>query len=166
MAWWRAVAALVLLAPAALAQDRLAPALAAQEARAVAALGPGYVARAEDDRLVLTCPGCEGAPMVEIRVGRQEDGTEARLRSGYTSIASLDQQCRARNPTCRVECAEAGPALGWVSDYRSGAIAGNTLVLLNGGAMVLLRSIAASPELARGNVDRLRAEVVPALVGR
>jgi len=165
MTSWRIVMAMLLAAPAALAQDPAAGRLAAQQGRAAAALGAGYVARLEDDRLVLACPGCEGAPMVEIRLGRREDGTEARLRSGATTINALDQQCRGRNPTCRVQRADLGPAVGWVSAYRAGAVAGSTLVLLRDGAMVIARSVAASPELARGNLERLRAEVLPALAG-
>jgi hypothetical protein len=103
--------------------------------------------------------------MVEIRLGRQEDETEGRLRSGQMTIGVLDQQCRGRNPSCRVEGADLGAAVGWVSAYRAGAIAGSTLVLLRDGAMVIVRSIAGSPEIARGNVERLRATVLPALVG-
>jgi hypothetical protein len=164
MTMWRAIMAMLLFAPAAVAQG-LPPALAAQQAGAVAALGEGYVARAQEDRLVLACPACEGAPIIEIRLGRQEDGTEARLRSGQTTIGVLDQQCRGRNPTCTVQGADLGAAVGWVSAYRAGAIAGSTLVLLRDGAMVIVRSIAASPDVARGNIDRLRATVLPALVG-
>lgn len=159
---WRM--ALAVLAPApggAAAQD-----LAAVQPRAVAALGEGYMACIEDDRLILVCPACAGAPMVELRIRRQEDGTEARLRSGATTITVLEQQCRGRNPTCRVQRADLGPAVGWVSAYRAGAIAGSTLVLLRDGAMVIARSVAASPEVARGNIERLRAEVLPVLVGR
>lgn len=166
MRQWLAATALVFLAEGAAAQGRPVADLAAHEVRALAALGAGYIARAEPDRLILTCPGCEGAPMVEVRLGRQEDGTEGRVRSGATTITSLDQQCRARNPTCRVERADIGPAVGWISTYRAGEVAGTTLVLLRDGALVTVRSMASSPEVARRNVDRLRAEVVPALVGR
>jgi hypothetical protein len=160
MTMWRAMMAMLLFAPAAVAQD-LPPALAAQQAGAVAALGEGYIARAREDWLIIACASCEGTPMVEIRLGRQEDETEGRLRSGQMTIGVLDQQCRGRNPSCRVE----GADLGWVSAYRAGAIAGSTLVLLRDGAMVIVRSIAGSPEIARGNVERLRATVLPALVG-
>jgi hypothetical protein len=164
MTVWRAAMAIMLFAPAALAQD-LPPALLAQQAGAVAALGEGYVARAQDGRLVIACPSCEGAPMVEIRLGRQEDGTEGRLRSGQTTIGVLDQQCRGRNPSCRVEGADLGAAVGWVSAYRAGGIAGSTLVLLRDGAMVIVRSTAGSNDIARGNIEKLRATVLPALIG-
>ncbi|BDG73148.1 hypothetical protein [Roseomonas fluvialis] len=156
----------MILAVLALATGRAqAQDLVAMEPRAVAALGEGFIARTEGPLMTLTCPTCEGTPLVEIRVGRQEDGTEQRLRSGYTSIASLDQQCRARNPTCRVERADLGPAVGWVSAYQAGPLSGSTLVLLRQGALVLVRSVGGSPEVARGSVERLRAEVLPALVG-
>lgn len=154
------VAALALAAGRAQAQD-----LAAMEQRAVAALGAGFVARTDGAQMTLGCPTCAGAPMIEIRLGRQEDGTEDRLRSGQTTIISLDQQCRARNPSCRVERADLGPAVGWVSAYQAGAVHGSTLVLLRQGAMVLVRSIGGSPEVARGSIERLRTEVLPALVG-
>lgn len=160
MRWRMALAMVVLAGGAARAQD-----LAALRSRALAALGEGYAAQVEDQRMILACAACEGTPMVELRVGRQEDGTEARLRSGATTITVLDQQCRGRNPTCRVQRADLGPAVGWVSAYRAGAVAGSTLVLLRDGAMVIARSLAASPEVARDNIDRLRAEVLPALVG-
>jgi len=160
MRWWIILAALVPLADPVRAED-----LAAIEPRAVAALGAGFVARLDGPQLTLSCAACEGSPVVEIRVGRQEDGTEQRLRSGYTTITSLDQQCRARNPTCRVERADLGPAVGWVSAYQAGPLYGSTLVLLRQGALVLVRSVGGSAEVARGNVERLRAQVLPALVG-
>jgi hypothetical protein len=158
---------LAVLAPvlAAWAAPARAQDLAAIEPRALAALGAGYGARVDGALMTLTCPDCDGTPLVEIRVGRQEDGTEQRLRSGYTSITSLDQQCRARNPTCRVERADLGPAVGWVSAYQAGPLSGSTLVLLRQGALVLVRSVAGTPEVARGNVEKLRAQVLPALVG-
>ncbi len=160
MRWWVMLALAAVLAGRAEAQD-----LAAVEARAVAALGAGFVGRTEGPQMTLGCPTCAGTPMIEIRLGRQEDGTEQRLRSGYTTVASLDQQCRARNPSCRVERADLGPAVGWVSAYQAGAVHGSTLVLLRDGAMVLVRSIGGSPEVARGSIERLSAEVLPALVG-
>jgi len=163
---WIAAAAVLLTTSVAAAQDPAAPDLTALEARALAALGEGYIARAEPARLILTCPACAGAPMAEIRLGRQEDGTEGRLRSGATTIASLDQQCRARNPSCRVERANAGPAVGWLSSYRLGEIAGNTLVLLRDGDMVVIRAVSADQEVSRRSLDLLRAEVVPAILAR
>lgn len=160
MRWWMMLALAAVLAGRAEAQD-----LAAMESRAVAALGEGFIARTDGPQMTLGCPTCAGTPIVEIRLGRQDDGTEDRLRSGQTTITSLDQQCRARNPSCRVERADIGPAVGWVSAYQSGAVHGSTLVLLRQGAMVLVRSIGGSPGVARGSIERLRAEVLPSLVG-
>ena len=72
MRWGMALAIVLVSASGARAQD--GQALAALEPRAVAALGAGYAARVEDDRITLTCAGCDGTPIVELRVGRQEDG--------------------------------------------------------------------------------------------
>ena len=63
---------------------------------AVAALGPGYIFRAEPARVSLYCPDCIGSPMIDILLGTQVDGTEGRVRSGVTPIPELERQCRSR----------------------------------------------------------------------
>ena len=136
------------------------------EAAARDALGEGAISRAERGRLILACPGCDGAPTVDVQLGRQDDGTEARVRSGETTAARLEALCRARQPECRLERRDVGPAVGWMTSYRVGEGAGGTLILLRDGDLLLVRAIAASPDAVRRSIDLLVREVVPAIVGR
>jgi hypothetical protein len=156
----------VLAASAAVAQGFGTSTLEPLGERARAALGAEYIVRAEARRITLLCPGCAGAPMVDILLGRQTDGTEQRVRSGQTTVADLERLCQQRDPECRLERTDAGPAIGWTSRYRLGANAGSTLVLLRNGDMLTVRSLAATAELAHGNIARLMAAVVPGIVGR
>jgi hypothetical protein len=89
------------------------------------------------------------------------------MRSGQTTMADLERLCQAREPSCRVTRADMGPAVGWVTVYRTGdAFAGSTLVLIRGGNLMTVRSIAPTPETARENVQRLQRAVLPQIVGR
>lgn len=130
-----------------------------------AALGGGYLHRAAPDRVTLTCPDCAGAPMIDILIGRQTDGTEARVRSGETPIAQLERLCQAREPRCRLGPLAAAPAIGWLSTYPIGATAGATAILLREGDMLTIRSVAGTPEIARGNAERLVEEMRRVVVG-
>lgn len=133
--------------------------------RVRATLGAGYAVRAERQRLTLHCVSCPERPMLDILLGRQTDGTEARIRDGQTTIAQLEAVCQARAPSCRLERADIGPAVGWMSTYALGENGGATLVLLRDGDLLTLRSIAASTAAARRQVQTLMAEIVPELVG-
>jgi hypothetical protein len=133
--------------------------------KAQSALGPGYRAQlGNNKRLVLLCPDCEGLNMITIQLGRQTDGTEGRVRSGQTSIADLEKQCQAREPSCRIERADTRSAVGWLSTYRNGNIAGNTLVLLRNGDMLQVRSDGNTPAAARENLRRLQRTVIPDII--
>jgi len=135
--------------------------------RAQTALGPGFRAQVGNrQRVVLMCASCEGATMVTIQIGRQTDGTEDRLRSGQTTIADLERLCQANEPTCRIQRADAGHAVGWVSTFRGASVSGSTLVLLRSGDMLTVRSLAPTPEKARENVRRLQRGVLPQITGR
>jgi hypothetical protein len=135
--------------------------------RAQAALGPGFRAQVEDPkRVVLMCARCKGPTMVTIQIGRQTGGTEERVRAGQTSMADLERLCRANEPSCRIERADMGRAVGWVSRYRGEAVSGSTLVLLRDGDMLTVRSNAPTPEIARENVRRLQRAVLPQMVGQ
>jgi hypothetical protein len=129
------------------------------------ALGQGYRAQlGNNKRLVLLCPDCEGLNMITIQLGRQTDGTEERVRSGQTKIADLEQQCQAREPSCRIERADMGSAVGWLSTYRNGNIAGNTLILLRDGDMLQVRSDGNTPAAARENLRQLQRTVIPDII--
>lgn len=126
------------------------------------ALGAGFVSRAEPGRVTLTCPECAGAPMVDVLLGRQDDGTEARVRSGKTPVAALEALCRQRNPACHLTGLRVAPAVGWVSTYPMGGMAGSTAIILRDGDLLTIRSIAGDAPNARANTDKL----VQAVVGR
>lgn len=136
------------------------------ETSARTALGKDAISRAEPERLTLTCPTCAGAPMVDLLLGRQTDGTEERVRSGATTVAQLEAQCQAREPSCQMKRADVGRAVGWVSSYKVGGSAGGTLILIAGGDMLTARVMAADEAAVRGTISRLKAKVLPAIVGR
>lgn len=149
----------------ALAQGFLLDDLTTIEKQARAALGPDYVARAQPQRVTLLCVACPGRPAIDILLGRQTDGTEARVRAGQTTIAQLEAQCQARDPSCRLERADFGPAVGWLSSWRLGTMFVSTLVLLRDGDLLTVRSTASDPELARANMRRLMTDTVPQIAG-
>ena len=106
------------------------------------ALGAGFAHRAEGRRVTLTCPPCKGSPIVDVLLGRQADGTEARVRSGETSIAQLEALCRQRSSSCRLVALDVSPAVGWVSTYGMGSQFGSTAVVLRDGDLLTIRVIA------------------------
>ncbi|WP_342152858.1 hypothetical protein [Methylorubrum sp. SB2] len=154
-----------------LSQSAQAQGFAVQNLTAVAneakrALGDGYAARAEPQRLTLMCLGCPGGPMVDLLLGRQTDGTEERVRSGQTSIAQLEALCRAKSPDCRLSALGVAPAVGWISAYPIGRTAGATAILLRGGDRLTIRAVAENSEAATRQVESLVRAVAPRIVGR
>jgi hypothetical protein len=131
----------------------------------VAALGSGFIHRAEPSRLTLTCPECAGAPMIDVLLGRQTDGTEQRVRSGETSIASMEKLCQAKSPACRLSALDIAPAVGWISTYPMGSNAGYTAIILRDGDLLTIRSLASSAEIARDNAETVLKAVKPKLIG-
>ncbi|MCC7054612.1 MAG: hypothetical protein IT355_15180 [Gemmatimonadaceae bacterium] len=130
-----------------------------------AQLGAGYVARTEPARLTMLCAECAGAPMLDVRLGRQDDGTEGRVRAGTTTMADLEAVCRSRSPSCRIEAVRVAPAVGWMSSYRFGEQYAHTVIVLRDGDLLTIRSLAADSVVARRNADLLVARLVPAIVG-
>ncbi len=130
------------------------------------ALGPGFVSRAAPERLTLMCTTCEGAPLVDLLLGRQTDGTEERVRAGRTSMAQLEAICRERSPDCRVSGLPVAPAIGWATTYGVGSSAGATAVILRGGDLLTIRAFAGSREAAARQVEILARTVAPRIVGR
>ena len=161
------LATLLCLAPAAARAEGFALRdLTAVEAEARAALGEGFASRAEAARLTLTCPACTDAPMIDVLVGRQADGTEERVRSGQTTVARLEEICRSRNPECRLTGLSVAPAVGWLSAYRMGSLAGATAIVLRGGDLLTVRSLASDADTAGRNARRLVERLAPRVVGR
>jgi hypothetical protein len=160
---------LLLLAASMLQQraDRFAITdLTALRVQPVSLLGTGFIARADSARISFMCPSCTGAPILDVLLGRQDDGTEGRVRSGVTSFTTLDSLCRSRNPSCTVSGLNVPPAVGWISSYRFGPQSANTVVVMRGGDLLTIRSIAGDSAVARRNADRLVARLVPRVVGQ
>jgi hypothetical protein len=134
--------------------------------QAKSALGGAFAHRAEPQRVSLICPSCDGQPMIDLLLGRQTDGTEARVRSGETPISRMEDLCRARNDTCRLSALSVAPAVAWITSYSLGTTAGSTAVVLRDGDLLTIRSIASDPAVARRNTETLVRAVVPTIVGR
>lgn len=131
-----------------------------------AALGSGFDHRVETKRMILTCPTCPGAPMIDVQLGRQTDGTEGRLRSGQTSIGDMERLCQQRSAACRLAALDVAPAVGWITAYPIGSTSGSTAVILRGGDMLTVRSLASDAGIARSNAEKIVAAVAPTLVGK
>lgn len=129
-------------------------------------LGPGYVARADSARIIMMCEGCAGTPLVDVRLGRQDDGTEARVRAGTTTVAQLEALCQRRDPACRMTALQVEPAVGWMSSYALGAQSAHTVVVLRDGDLLTIRTLSSDAAIARRNADLLVTKLVPVVVGR
>ena len=117
--------------------------------------GGRFAARTGAERVTLSCEDCEGLVAVDVLLGRSTDGTEGRYRDGTTTLQSLEDQCKAREPSCRLFPAEAGGAVGWRSEYRLGDNAGSTVVLFRDGDLLTIRAIA--PDMATASANARRA---------
>jgi hypothetical protein len=98
-------------------------------------------------------------------MGRQADGTEERVRSGQTPISRLEKLCQERNPSCRLTGLDVAPAVGWISTYSMGAMFASTVVILRGGDLLTIRSLASNAEAARANAEKVVRAVRPKLIG-
>ena len=129
-------------------------------------LGVGtFQARATaPDRLTFFCLDCTDFMGVDVLLGRQNDGTEGRIRSGVTTIDQLAANCRAREPSCTLEGVSVGPAIGWVTTYEQ-PLSGSTTVLFRDGDLLTIRSIAQDAATARRNGDAVRRALAPSIVG-
>ncbi|OWJ65881.1 hypothetical protein [Inquilinus limosus] len=129
------------------------------------ALGAGFIHKAEPGRVTLFCSGCKGGPMVDIKIGRQTDGTEQRVRSGQTSMSDLEKLCRAKDPACSLTELKVSPAVGWITNWSMGPMIGSTAIILRDGDLLTIRSIADDADTARGNAEALVESVSPKVIG-
>jgi hypothetical protein len=128
-------------------------------------MGAGYLSNVEPDRVTLFCLECPGLPMIDILIGRQDDGTEGRLRSGETSMADMEGICQAREPACKLEGLSVEPAVGFVTTYPVLGKSGATTVIFRDGDMLTIRSLADDPAVASANALILQENLVPSIVG-
>lgn len=157
---------LTLVAPGAQARGLAVQDLTTIERAVTEALGPGFIGRAEPGRIDTMCPSCAGEPIVGVRIGVQNDGTEQRVRSGRTSVADLERICQAKSSECRISALDVAPAVGWVSSYPIGESAGATAVVIQNGDLLTIRSIATDAASARGSIEKLLQLVREKFVGR
>ncbi|ATY34909.1 hypothetical protein [Sphingomonas psychrotolerans] len=118
-------------------------------------LGPHFISRTEDGQVALSCLSCPSSPIVGVALGRQNDGTEQRVREGKTTIQQLRAQCRARDPSCELTALNVAPAVGWITSYRMGSMAGATAVIIRDGDVLTIRSLSEDPAIARANAVKM-----------
>jgi hypothetical protein len=132
----------------------------------VPVMGAGFISKVEPDRVTLVCFDCAGAPMIDILMGRQTDGTEDRLRSGETTMADMEAICQGNDPACELEALSVDPAVGFVTTYPVMGKNGSTTVVMLGGDMLTIRSLADDPAIAVANGKTLLDNLLPALISR
>jgi len=148
-----AAAALIGLAPPAIAEGFRISALDAVEVDVSGfATGP-YEIRSEPDRLTVACTGCDGLVAVDVTLSQSTDGTEERYRSGQTTATQMEELCQARAPECTLQETEVQGAVGWTTTYDADAGKASTSVLFQHGDMLIIRSIAPTSEMAAQNMQ-------------
>jgi hypothetical protein len=130
------------------------------------ALGAGFINKAEPGRVTLFCADCKGGPMIDIKIGRQNDGTEQRVRSGQTSMPDLEKLCRNKDPSCSLTELKVSPAVGWITDWSMGPMIGSTAIILRDGDLLTIRSVADDADTARRNAEKIVETVSPKVIGR
>lgn len=120
----------------------------------------------EAKRLTVFCTGCSGMTAIDVILGRNEDGTEQRYRSGETTIEKMAGLCKANNPSCELEAVEQGDAVGWVTRYSLTSAAGSTAVLFLDGDQLVIRSIASDVETAAANGAHALKTIGSQIIGR
>lgn len=125
-------------------------------------VGGAFEAKATSPaRLTAFCPDCEAFVAVDIQIGRSTDGTEARFRSGETTVEKMAAICRSRDPGCVLTRRAFGPAVGWRTTYS----AGSTILLFLDGDTLTIRSLSDDPEIAAANAVYALEAVGPQVIG-
>jgi hypothetical protein len=105
----------------------------------------------EPDHATLACLECDPLEAVDILLGTSTDSTEQRFRSGETTLATLEEQCKSRAPDCTLQAANFGRAIGWTSQFEAGKGFGSTTLLFLDGDTLTLRSLAGTRKAALAN---------------
>lgn len=125
-------------------------------------LGGETSMRVERRRLTLACGACAGFVAVDVLLDTTRDGTEQRYRAGTTTPAMLEAQCQARLPECTLARWDLPPAVGWHTRWGLSADTnGSTIVLLNEGERLTVRSLAPDVETAAANAERVANRLAP-----
>jgi hypothetical protein len=115
--------------------------------------------------LRLTCRNCRGYQNVDIVLSKSPDGNEARFRSGERTIAMMESECKARNPSCTYEAVSINGAIGWISRQQIGRITFDVSVLYKNGDQLDIQSLSDSAADARANGSAVREQIAPLIIG-
>ncbi|WP_243375571.1 hypothetical protein [Microvirga solisilvae] len=154
-----------------IATEATAEGFAAQNLSTVAtkvgsAIGKGFNHKVDPKRATFQCTDCKGSPIIDFQIGRQNDGTEGRVRSGQTTISQLEQLCQLRNPSCKLSKLEVSPAVGWISNWTAGPVASSTAVILRDGDILTIRSISSDADMARDYAEKAAQAALRHIVGK
>jgi hypothetical protein len=133
-------------------------------------LSPGdWEQRLEPDRATFDCFGCTfgctGDPVIDIQPGRQNDGTEGRIRSDDTTFADMEGLCQQRDPACTLRGLDVAPAVGWATQYMIGSQVAQTIAVLRDGDILTIRVLSTDPAIITQNVEAVLMGIVPQIVG-
>jgi hypothetical protein len=127
--------------------------------------GKTFTPRLEPSEVKLLCGACKALEAVAMIFDKSTDGTEGRLRSGETKIATIAANCQRQEPNCRIDALSLAGAVGWVSRTKVGSTAISTAVLFKGGDRLIIRSIAGDVETAFANGVAVRAAYGTRVIG-
>jgi len=115
-------------------------------------------------RIRVVCEGCEDIS-IDFTLGRSEDGTEERYRSGETTIEKMEGICQKRNNGCKLSAIAVGDAVGWISTFTMWGLWGSTAILFLDGDLLTIRSFSAEAEVTNRNVATALEVVAPLIIG-
>ncbi len=121
--------------------------------------------KSEPARLTVACTSCDDTVAVDIQLSKSTDGTEGRFRSGETTVEKMRAICQSRSPTCKLDRADVGPAVGWVTQWEFADSPASTLVLFRDGDMLKASVFGASRDQVSGLMDTTIKTLVPQIVG-
>jgi hypothetical protein len=125
-----------------------------------------YSRKAKPESILFSCRSCRSDESVHIRVTTEIVQSQAKLKSGQDTVATLEAACKNQYRDCRMEATEVEGATGTISTMSLGPIAVSSLVVSKGVRTLIIQSLAATPEIALQNVKAAREQIAPLIVGR
>jgi hypothetical protein len=110
--------------------------------------GQECIARAELSRLTIMCLDAPASPAIDVKLSKSKDGTEARLRSGETTIAKMEELCAQRGGVCKMEALKLGGAVGFVSKTNVGNTKIHNITLFKKDDLMVIRAISEDADVA------------------